>query len=430
MTLPLEAFQMLDLSRLVPGPLATGMLADLGMDVLKVEEVEVARAGRARDNFSPTVDDDGAEARALAWNHIARNKRSIALNLRSPQGREILHKLAARADVFFGSYRPDVYARLGADYETLRAINPRLIYCTLSGYGQQGSYVNWPGGEGPAQAMSGVRALTSGSDGEPATLGFYAVDNFSATLVVISIQAALLARERTGKGQNIDIAITEAGMALINQAAVGYFRYGRTPKRGAAGLGNLRCKDGRYLACAAGSETHFWDRFCDAIGRPQYKGMFPVSSDERFSGGAEARTAEVSADIRALMFTKTRDEWLRIIPPDVYVVPTLELDEALDGDYARERGVWWEVEHPLEGKVRQMGSPFRLSDTPPVFRSFAPRLGEHTEEVLQGLGYSASEIEGLAREGAIRTGRAARPLDGLPEGGLQRQAKRRYRIRG
>lgn len=127
MTLPLEGYRMLDLSRLVPGPMATGMLADLGMDVLKVEEIEVARAGRARDNFSPTVDDPEAEARALAWNHLARNKRSIAVNLRDPLGQEILHKLAADADVFFATFRPSVYPRLGADYETLKKVNPRLI---------------------------------------------------------------------------------------------------------------------------------------------------------------------------------------------------------------------------------------------------------------------------------------------------------------
>ncbi len=405
MTLPLEGFRLLDLSRLVPGPAATWLLADLGMDVLKVEEPEVARGGRARDSFSPTVDDPELEARAMAWNHIGRNKRSIAINLRAPEGQEILHRLAATADVFFGSYRPAVYARLGAGYETLKKLNPRLVYCTLTGYGKDSAYAGWPGQERNAQGMSGVSALSSGSNGEPADFLFLPVDNYAAALVAVAIQAALLSRERTGQGQYIDFAITEAGVALINQTAWRYLRHGEVPRRGLPSLGNLRCADGKYLSSAANAETHFWNRFCDAIGRPQYHDLFPLPHDQRVGEAMDPRIEAAIADVRAVMLTRTRDEWLQVLPPDISVVPLLELDEALEGGYARDRGLVWELDHPLEGRVRQVGSPFRLSETPPVFRNFAPLLGEHTRPVLEELGYSAEQIERLIRSGVVRAAR-------------------------
>ena len=402
MALPLEGFLMLDMSRLLPGPMATWILGDLGMDVLKVEEVAVARGGRARDSFSPTVDDPDLEARLMAWNFTARNKRSIPINLRDPQGQEIFHKLVAKADVVFESYRRGVVKGLGADYETVKKINPRIIYCSLSGYGQEGKYADWPGQELNAQGMSGVNALTSDQEGNPPDIYFTVVDNFAAACVVMSIQAAIIARERTGRGQSIDIAITEAGIALINQASVGYLRDGYVPKRGAPSLANIRCKDGKYLSNAATAETHFWNRFCEAIGRPQYENMFPLPFDQRAGSSEDSKIQAAVKDVREVMLTKTREEWLKIIPLDISVVPILELDEALDGGYAKDRGVVWELEHPVVGKVRQLASPFRLSDMPPKFRNFAPMLGENTVEVLQDLGYGDADIERLEKDGIVR----------------------------
>ena len=406
MVLPLEGFLMLDMSRLVPGPMATWMLADLGMDVLKVEEMEVARAGRARDSFSPTEDDPDQEARAMAWNYLARNKRSIPINLRNPEGQEIFHKLAAKADVIFESYRQGVTVRLAADYETVKAINPRIIYCSLSGYGQEGRYASWPGQELNAQGMSGVNALTSDNEGNPAYFYFPVVDTYAAACVVISIQAALMARERTGREQYIDMSITEAGVSLINQLTVGHLREGYVPKRGVfTNVSPLRCKDGKYLSNAASAETHFWNRFCQAIGRPQYENMFPLPFDGRTAAAESPEVQGAIADVKAVILTKTRDEWMEIIPVDISVVPVLELDEALDGGYAEDRGLVWELEHPVAGKVRQMGSPFRLSETPPTFRRFAPMLGEHTLEVLKELGYGDADIERLETEGIVRVSR-------------------------
>jgi crotonobetainyl-CoA:carnitine CoA-transferase CaiB-like acyl-CoA transferase len=406
MTLPLEGFRMLDISRLVPGPMTTWMLADLGMDVLKIEDMEVARAGRARDSFSPVVDDPEQEARAMAWNHIGRNKRSISINLQTPEGQAILHKLAAEADVFFGSFRVPVYKRLAADYATLSTINPRLIYATLSGYGEDNSFADLPGNEVNGQAMSGVMAMLSGKDGEPADTLFTALDSYTASIAVIAIQSALLARERTGRGQKIDISLVESGANFANSGAPGYLRRGTWRKRGAASLRSFRCRDGKYLISAAFAQTHFWDQFCDIIGRPQYKGMLPLRGEfRREEGSVHPAVAAMMADVKGVFLDRTRDEWLAMFPRDLTVMPMLEYDESLESDFAKERGIVWSMEHPLEGAVRQIGSPFRLSDTPPVFRNFAPLLGQHTVEVLEGLGYAQAEIDRLEHDGVVRISR-------------------------
>jgi crotonobetainyl-CoA:carnitine CoA-transferase CaiB-like acyl-CoA transferase len=397
MTLPLEGFKMLDLTRLVPGPMATWMLADLGMDVLKIEDVADRRAYRdqaaaraSRESFSSSDEEAEAESRANAWEHIGRNKRSIAINLQKPAGQAILHKLVAGADVICGSFRLAVYQRLGADYETLSKINPRLIYATLSGYGFGNSFTEWPGNERNSQGMSGVSALMTGQDGEPGDLLFTGVDSYSAALMVISIQAALLARERTGRGQQVDIALLEGGTAFINGNVPDYFHNGNVRRRGTPSIGNLRCKDGKYLSSAASAQAHFWAPFCDAVGLPELRDTRP------------GRDETIIRKVREHMLTRTRDEWLAIIPREIAVVPMLELDEVLEGQYAKERGMVLELDHPLEGKVRQLASPFKLSDTPPAFRNFAPLLGEHTVEVLQGLGYEDAEIEELEKSGVVR----------------------------
>jgi hypothetical protein len=222
MTLPLERFRMLDLTRLVPGPMATWMLADLGMDVLKIEDVadrsayrDQQEARRSRENFTADQEAREKEVRANAWDHTHRNKRSIAINLQKPEGQAIFHRLVKDADVFFGSFRLGVYKRLGADYERLSKINPRLIYATISGYGFGNSFTEWPGNERNAQGMSGVSALMTGQDGEPADMLCQPVDSYSAALAVIAIQSALLAREQTGRGQPIARTVGGAGQIFV-----------------------------------------------------------------------------------------------------------------------------------------------------------------------------------------------------------------------
>ena len=334
MTLPLERFRMLDLTRLVPGPMATWMLADLGMDVLKIEDVadrsayrDQQAARRSRENFTANQEAREKEVRANAWDHTHRNKRSIAINLQKPEGQAIFHRLVKDADVFFGSFRLGVYKRLGADYERLSKINPRLIYATISGYGFGNSFTEWPGNERNAQGMSGVSALMTGQDGEPADMLCQPVDSYSAALAVIAIQSALFAREQTGRGQQVDIALVEGGTAFVNANVPDYFRNKKVRKRGFPSIGNLRCKDGKYLSSAAFAQAHFWAPFCDAVGLPEMRDTVPAGN------------AEMIRKVKTHMLTKTRDDWLAIIPKEISVVPMLEFDEVLEGPYAKER-VW------------------------------------------------------------------------------------------
>jgi crotonobetainyl-CoA:carnitine CoA-transferase CaiB-like acyl-CoA transferase len=272
----------------------------------------------------------------------------------------------------------------------LSKINPRLIYATISGYGFGNSFTEWPGNERNAQGMSGVSALMTGQDGEPADMLCQPVDSYSAALAVIAIQSALFAREQTGRGQQIDIALVEGGTAFVNSNVPDYFRNKKVRKRGFPSIGNLRCKDGKYLSSAAFAQAHFWAPFCDAVGLPEMRDTVPAGN------------AEMIRKVKTHMLTKTRDDWLAIIPKEISVVPMLEFDEVLEGPYAKERGMVLELDHPLEGKVRQLASPFRLSDTPPTFRRFAPALGEHSVEVLKSIGYSENEIGALEKAGVVR----------------------------
>jgi len=395
---------MLDLTRLVPGPTASWMLADLGMDVLKIEDVAdrsayrdqaAARESRERVGIDPKVAE--AEFRGNAWEHIHRNKRSIAINLQKPEGQAVLHKLVKEADVFFGSFRLPVYKRLGADYETLSAINPRLVYATLSGWGFGNSFSDWPGNERNSQGYSGFTAMTSGQDAEPADMLFTPVDSYTAALAVISIQAALMAREKTGRGQQVDVALVEGGTTILNGVVPGYFKEKSYRKRGWPSIGNLRCKDGKYISNAAAYQNHFWAPFCDAVGLPEFRETRPD------------RDEAMIKKVREHMLSKTRDEWMALIPKEIAVVPVLEFDEVMEGSYASERGMVWELDHPVEDGVRQLGSPFHLSDTPPTFRNFAPLLGEHTADVLQGIGYSDADVAKLEDDGVVRVNHWAPP---------------------
>jgi crotonobetainyl-CoA:carnitine CoA-transferase CaiB-like acyl-CoA transferase len=238
--------------------------------------------------------------------------------------------------------------------------------------------------------------LLDTDSGEPGNTLFTCVDSYSAALAVISIQAALWARERTGRGQQVDISLVEGGTFLANAQGPEYFRNGSVRKRGTADVRNLRCKDGKYLSNAATAQAHFWSRFCDAVGLPELR-------ENRRLGPAETQR------VREHMLTKTRDEWLAIIPQEIAVTALLEWDEVLEGQFSRERGVVFDLDHPLEGKVRQLASPFKLSETPPTFRNFAPVLGENTLEVLQQLGYDEATIQNLQESGVVRANRAPAP---------------------
>lgn len=392
----LSRFRLLDLSRLAPGPNASRLLADMGMEVIKVEEPR-PRGGFDRDTLTPVDASDAERTRAAAFNVLGRNKKSISIDLKSEAGRDAFYRLVDGADVVLEGYRPGVAARLGVDHPTLAARNPRLVYCSISGFGQDGPYARRPAHDANFQAVAGMLALGSDEAGHPRHPGFSVGDHGAALHAALGILAALLGREENGRGQHIDVSITETLPTFVPTYASRYLMDGTRRPRGEHWpfrLMTLRCKDGLYL-CTQNAETYFWERFCRAIGLPHLIPHRDAASPEH---------PRVVREIQERMLTRTRDEWLEILTEaETCVTPLHEFGEAFDRDpQLRQRGALWELEHPSAGRVRQIGFPMRFSETPARFRSFAPELGQHTRELLREAGYSDAEVEELLKSGAVK----------------------------
>ncbi len=388
--LPLDNVRVLDLTRLAPGPHCTMILADLGADVIRVEEPSGGRRATMERERQAEAEREQRERRRAAFNALDRNKRSVALNLKLPAAKAAFYRLAERADVVVEGYRPGVVKRLGVDYETLAARNPRLVYCSISGYGQDGPYRLLVGHDINYAAMAGALSITGPADGPPYfpanLLGDYAGGGMHA---VIGILTALWVRERTGRGQYVDISMTEGILTLLAAALSESYGTGEFVRRGTHRLtgalphyGVYRCKDGRYLSIGA-NEPWFYDNLMAAIGRPDLAG----------TQGDAARHGEVRAELEAAIATKTRDEWFaELEEKDVCVAPVHELDELERDPQIAARQMLVDVPHPEFGSVKQVGISVKLSETPGAIRSPAPGRGEHTAEVLREAGLSEAEI--------------------------------------
>jgi len=379
--LPLSNVEVLDLSRLLPGPFCSMILADFGARVIKVEDT--GRGDYLRDMAPVTA----------GFETVNRNKRSLALDLRNPRGQEIFYRLASRADVVLEGFRPGVTARLGIDYPALHRVNPRLVYCSLTGYGQTGPRAGRPGHDVNYLALAGILGLTGVAGQIPVIPAVTVADlGGGAMWAAIAILVALWARERTGEGQYIDVAMLDGLLAWLPMFAEAVTGSGPTPQRGALPLaGALACyrvyaaADGRFLALGA-LEEKFWAAFCLAVDRPAWIGR-------QFGRDQEPLAAEVAA----LLSTKTRDEWLAFFESsDVPIEPVYSLDEVAADEHIRTRG--------MLGPGKCLGVPIKLSSTPGGIRTPAPGWGEHSREVLAGLGYPEEEIDVLAATGVIRQG--------------------------
>lgn len=396
----LEGYRLLDLSRLLPGPSGSQVLADMGMEVIKVEEPE-PRGGVGRDSLTPPEPTPEEEVHYSAYNMLARNKRSIALNLRMLEGREVFYRLVKTADAVLESYRPGVVKRLGVDYEAVRQINPRIVYCSISGYGEDGPYADLPGHDINYCSIAGQMALTSDVEGNPVPNMISLADGASGLHAVIGILAALLAREKTGKGQYVDVTLTHSVMPFLTKFFGPYFRDGKVTPRGQPNLQLLECKDGRYVT-TDNSETHFWERFCNAIGRPEF---IPLRKPSSVNYEAYANMVR---EVKTVMRTRTRDEWFQVLrDAETCVAPLLEMEEVFQDPQNLHRGMLLELEHPSEGVVRQMGFPILFSETPCRFRNFAPLLGEHSETLMLEIGYTLQQIEELEARGVVKVWRNA-----------------------
>lgn len=391
----LQGVRVLDVSQVLAGPYAAMLLADMGADVIKVE---APGHGDHSRQMAPRVSDDVSGA-FLAVN---RNKRGITLDLKHPKGRELLHRLAGTADVLIENFRPGVTARLGIDYATLAEVNPRLVHCAISGFGQTGPYASRGGFDLVAQGMSGLMSVTGTADGEPVKCGVPITDLGAGMFATYGILAALAARERTGVGQQVDTSLFETGIALEVWEAVEFFHTGNTPEptgsahRLGAPYQAFRCADG-YINVGADGARH-WPLFCTTLGLPE------LPADPRFATNPDrlANLPDLVALIEEQTVRQPRSHWLRVLEDaGIPAGPINTVPEALTDPQARAREMVVEVEHPTLGTLRTLGPAVKLSHTPAQVLSAAPDLGQHNSEVLGELGLDEGELEALRAEGAL-----------------------------
>jgi formyl-CoA transferase len=374
----LEGLRVLDLTQVMAGPFCTMLLADLGADVIKIENPETGDQTRRSWGYAVTGDDSRA---FLALN---RNKRSVCLDLKSPSGLADFHRLVETADIVVENFRPGVTKRLGVDYETLRALNPRLIYASVSGFGQTGPYADRPGYDLIAQAMSGVMSITGTPGGPPVKCGLPVGDLGAGMFCAFGIVAAVHARSRNGQGQQVETSLFEAALAMSVWESTEYWATGEVPQplgsanRMSAPYQALRTKDG-YLTLGANNER-LWLRLCTALEVPH------LLTDPRFVANTDRMKNRdaLAAVLEEKLASATTDEWVELLlGSGVPAGPIRDYRQVLDEDpHVRARGMVQELDHPVEGRVRVLGSPVRLSGTPVRLRRHPPLLGEHTEEVL------------------------------------------------
>ncbi len=391
---PLEGIRVLDLTRALAGPYCTMMLADLGADVIKVERP--VRGDDSRGWGPPFVGQPygpypGESAYFIAAN---RNKRSITVNLKSPEGQEIVRQLASASDALVENFRTGVLDGMGLGYENLHGLCPCLVYCSISGYGRTGPYAERPGYDFIIQAEGGMMGITGPEEGPPSRVGVPIVDITAGMFAATSILAALRARDHTGAGQLVDISLLDTQVALLANVASNYLIGGAPPRR----LGNahpniapyeaFRARD-RWFALAAANERQ-WATLCAAIGRPGLK------DDPRFAtnGARVSNRPALVGLLNDVFAARDAGEWLADLrEAGLPCGPINAVPDVFDHPQAQARDLALEAEHPTAGPIQMTGFPYKLSQTPAEVRRPPPLLGQHTEEVLVDLlGYSADQV--------------------------------------
>jgi alpha-methylacyl-CoA racemase len=397
----LSDIRVLDLSRLLPGGFCSLLLADFGADVLKVEDTGMGDYIRWSPPFHEGAEDSAKSALFLSLN---RGKRSIRLDLKSEGGREVLLRLVRESDVLLESFRPGVMERLGVGYETLREQNPRLVYCAISGYGQDGPYTARSGHDMNYLGLNGLLGLSGDAQGPPVQPAGQIADlGGGALMAAFGIMAALREREQSGEGQLVDVSMFDGSLSWLAMVAAQYLADDVAPQRGglplAGGLICYRpyaCKDGWVTLGAL--EPKFWAEWCRGVGREDLV-------EKQF----EAPGSRAHAEVERIFLERTREEWQAFASAhDCCLEPVLGLDEALDSELVRAREMVVELDQPgAAAPVRLLGVPVKLSRTPGAPAGPGPALGEHTHEVLSALGYSEDEVAALLESGA-----AAGPASG------------------
>jgi len=396
----LQGIRVLDLSRVIAGPYCAALLGDLGADVVKLE-----RPGRGDDLRA--LRGDGRMSASFAA--VNRNKRGIAVDLQKPEGARLAFDLAARADVVIENFLPGVADRLGLGYAAVHAVNPSVVYASVTGFGQTGPLARKPGYNTIAQGMSGLMALTGMPGGPPTRVGGSVSDVAASYVTFGLVNAALVHRFRTGEGQHLDVSLLSASLGLLPDPAAIYFDTGERPRR--AGNRNLHLSPAEAFQAQDGfvnvvlMNPDQWGRFCGALGDPA------METDPRFATNA-ARLEHhpaFKARVEGILGTGSAKEWVaRLEAAGIAAGPIYEFHEVFEDPQVRHLGLVAEVEQPGAGKVRMLSFPGRASGTPPRHRRPAPLLGQHTAEVLAELGLSGEEVDRLAAAGVIVLGEQPR----------------------
>ena len=391
---PLENIKVVDLTRTLAGPFCTQNLADMGADVVKIEE---PNDGDETRKWPPIW--NGESTQFLSFN---RNKRSLSVNLKSDEGLAIVKKLAAGADIMIESFRAGTLARFGLGYDDIKAVNPDIIYCTISGYGRTGPMASKPGYDLIIQAYSGLMHLTGEPDGAPQRVGFSLVDLFTGMLAFGSIVTALYHRDQTGEGQLIDAALLDGQVAAMSYHATGYIGTGVEPHRLGSGHPSLvpyqsfPASDGYFILGVA--NPNLWERFCHAIGHPELK------DDPKFATNPDrvAHRAEMIDLLNGVFATNTVAHWVKVIDDaGVPVGPINKTSDVVADAQVKARDMFLPIDHPNVPDLRVPNSPIKLQGTPARLRRPPPLLGQHNDEVLAELGYAAAAIAVLKNAGVI-----------------------------
>jgi len=391
----LNGIRVLDLGRIIAGPFCGQILGDLGAEVIKVEHPD---GDDTRHWKPPTV--GGEAAYFFAMN---RNKSSICLDLSKPEGLQILKDLVAQSDVVIENFRPGVTKRLGIDYDALSAVNPKLVYCSISGFGQEGPMAGRAAYDYVIQAMSGLMSVTGEPEGTPVRCGGAVADYPTGLWATISILAALMARQQTDRGQHIDLSMHDCTLMLMSQLAVQFLASGEPPARVGNGHGSVvpfyvyETAD-QPLMVLCGNDAMF-ARMAEAIGRPD------MATDPRYATNAARveNQAEVHEKVGAALAAENRDTWIeRLGEANVPIAPIRSFPEVFSAQEVLDRDMVLDIPHPTAGTIKALGSPLKFSDTPVVTSTAPPLLGQHTEEILSDmLELESDAIERLKSAGII-----------------------------
>jgi crotonobetainyl-CoA:carnitine CoA-transferase CaiB-like acyl-CoA transferase len=377
---PLQGIRVLDLSRVLAGPYCTMVLGDLGADVIKVESPE----GDETRGWGPPFAGD-APGESAYYLCVNRNKRGIMVDFKTAEGREVIHGLICRSDVLVENFRPGSLARFSLDYESASALNPSLIYCSITGFGQTGPLRDKPGYDFMIQAMGGLMSFTGEPHGEPMKVGVAVADLFAGQNAVIAILAALQARTHTGKGQHLDISLFDSQLGMLANVASNYLISGNLPRRYGNAHANIvpyqsfQASDGWFIV-AVGNDAQF-AKMCEVIDESE------LANDPRFTTNS-ARVQnrdELISILESVFATKTVSEWLSLIGDEFPCGPINNLEQVFSMPQVEAREMFVHMQHSTIGDLPLVGSPLKFSDTPVEYKIPPPRLGEHTEQVLKEL---------------------------------------------